>query len=68
MLVAITDIDLADPVLMKEAGLSTRSEESGGFRDFSRTGIEWRRDAGYKIAERKLKELFEARGLLPTRH
>jgi predicted acylesterase/phospholipase RssA len=65
---AITDIDLADPVLMKEAGLSTRSEESGGFRDFSRTGIEWRRDAGYKIAERKLKELFEARGLLPTRH
>jgi len=65
---AITDIDLADPVLMKEAGLSTRSDESGGFRDFSRTGIEWRRDAGYKIAERKLKELFEARGLLPTRH
>jgi NTE family protein len=65
---AITDIDLADPVLMKEAGLSPRSEESGGFRDFSRTGIERRRDAGYQIAQLKLQELFEAHGLLPARH
>ena len=65
---AITDIDLADPVLMKEAGLSPRSEESGGFRDFSETGIERRRDAGYRIAQLKLQELFEAHGLLPARH
>ena len=65
---AITDIDLADPDLMTEAGLSTRSEESGGFRDFSRTGIERRREAGYRIAQLKLQELFESRGLLPTRH
>jgi NTE family protein len=65
---AITDIDLADPVLMKEAGLSPRSEESGGFRDFSKTGIERRRDAGYRIAQLKLQELFEAHGLLPARH
>ena len=65
---AITDIDLADPVLMKEAGLSPDSQESGGFRDFSKTGIERRRDAGYRIAQLKLQELFETRGLLPARH
>jgi len=65
---AITDIDLADPELMREAGLSSRSEESGGFRDFSRTGIERRREAGYRIAQLKLQELFEAHGLLPARH
>lgn len=65
---AITDIDLADPVLMKEAGLSPRSEESGGFRDFSKTGIERRHDAGYRIAQLKLQELFKAHGLLPARH
>jgi len=65
---AITDIDLADPVLMQKAGLSPRSEESGGFRDFSKTGIERRRDAGYRIAQLKLQELFEAHGLLPARH
>jgi NTE family protein len=65
---AITDIDLADPELMKEAGLSPRSEESGSFRDFSKTGIERRREAGYRIAQLKLQELFEAHGLLPARH
>jgi NTE family protein len=65
---AITDIDLADPDLMTEAGLSQRSDEPGGFRDFSRTGIERRREAGYRIAQLKLQELFETRGLLPTRH
>ena len=32
----ITDIDLADPALMAQAGLATASEQSGGFRDFSR--------------------------------
>jgi hypothetical protein len=53
---------------MTEAGLSPRSDEPGGFRDFSRTGIERRREAGYRIAQLKLQELFETRGLLPTRH
>jgi NTE family protein len=53
---------------MKEAGLSPRSEESGSFRDFSETGIERRREAGYRIAQLKLQELFEAHGLLPARH
>jgi predicted acylesterase/phospholipase RssA len=65
---AITDVDLADPILLKEAGLSARSEESGGFRDFSSTGIEWRRGCGYQIAQLKLQALFEARGLLSPRH
>jgi predicted acylesterase/phospholipase RssA len=65
---AITDIDLADPDLMTEAGLSPRSEESGSFRDFSKTGIERRREAGYRIAQLKLQELFETHGLLPARH
>ncbi|UPK04925.1 patatin-like phospholipase family protein [Bradyrhizobium sp. 170] len=65
---AITDIDLADPVLMKEAGLSPRSEESGSFRDFSKTGIERRREAGYKIAQLKLRELFRKQGLLQATH
>ena len=33
------------PIWLAEAGLSPRSEESGGFRDFSKTGIERRRDS-----------------------
>lgn len=65
---AITDIDLADPVLMKEAGLSPESDNSGSFRDFSAAGIERRRGDGYKIARLRLQALFEGRGLLPTPH
>jgi NTE family protein len=62
----ITDIDLADPALMAEAGLPTASEQSGGFRDFSARTIQRRRDAGYKLAHLKLQKLFEKRGLLPA--
>ena len=65
---AITDIDLADPVLMSKAGLSPHSDKSGSFRDFSAAGIERRHDDGYKIAKLKLQELFETRGLLPADH
>jgi NTE family protein len=68
MLDAITDIDLADPVLMKDAGLSPESDKSGSFRDFSAAGIERRRCDGYRIAKLKLQALFEEHGLLPTSH
>jgi predicted acylesterase/phospholipase RssA len=64
----ITDIDLADPVLMAEAGLLPKSDKSGSFRDFSAEGIERRRSDGYKIAKLKLQGLFERHGLLPTSH
>jgi NTE family protein len=65
---AITDIDLADPVLMKEGGLSPDSDKSGSFRDFSAAGIERRRRDGNKIAKLKLQTLFEERGLLSAHH
>jgi predicted acylesterase/phospholipase RssA len=65
---AITDIDLADPDLMKDAGFSQAPGESGAFRDFSTTGIQRRHDIGYRIAQLRLKELFETRGLLPAHH
>jgi predicted acylesterase/phospholipase RssA len=65
---AITDIDLADPDLMTEAGLPMSSQESGAFRDFSAEGIQHRRDVGYKLAQIKLQELFREHGLLPTPH
>jgi NTE family protein len=68
MLGEITDIDLADPVLMAKAGLSPESDKSGSFRDFSAAGIERRRSDGYKIANLKLQTLFERHGLLPTSH
>ena len=63
VLESITDIDLADPLLMAEAGLPTGSEQSGGFRDFSAAAIQRRHDAGYKLARLKLTKLFA--GLLP---
>ena len=65
---AITDIDLADPVLMAEAGLSLRPTSPAAFRDFSPTGIQQRRDVGYRIAQLKLHDLFGEHGLLPTAH
>lgn len=65
---AITDIDLADPDLMKGAGFSQAPGEPGAFRDFSTTGIQRRHDIGYRIAQLKLHELFETRGLLPAHH
>jgi predicted acylesterase/phospholipase RssA len=65
---AITDIDLADPDLMNDAGFSQAPGESGAFRDFSTTGIQRRHDIGYRIAQLKLQELFETRGLLPAHH
>ncbi len=65
---AITNIDLADTDLMKEAGLSLESQESGAFRDFSAAGIQRRRKAGYQLAQLKLQELFKTRGLLPALH
>lgn len=64
----ITDIDLADPVLMAEADLSLESSDSGAFRDFSAAGIERRRDAGHKIAKLKLETVFEKHGLLQAAH
>ena len=64
VLEAITDIDLADPLLMAEAGLPTESEQSGGFRDFSAAAIQRRYDAGHKIARLRLHKLFEERHLL----
>ena len=63
VLEAITDIDLADPLLMAEAGLPTESEQSGGFRDFSAAAIQRRHDTGYKLARLRLTKLFEK--LLP---
>jgi len=65
ILEAITDIDLADPELMAEAGLPLASDDSGGFRDFSSATIQRRHDAGHKLAQLKLRKLFEARELLP---
>jgi predicted acylesterase/phospholipase RssA len=64
----ITDIDLADPELMAEAGLPLSSEESGAFRDFSADAMKRRHDVGYTLAHLKLNKLFEAHGLLPTPH
>ena len=64
----ITDIDLADPDLMAEAGLPLSSEESGAFRDFSANAIKRRHDVGYTLAHLKLNRLFEAHGLLPASH
>jgi NTE family protein len=61
----ITDIDLADPVLMAEAELPLSSDDSGAFRDFSAAGIKQRHDIGYKLARLKLRKLFETHGLLP---
>jgi NTE family protein len=68
VLSAITDIDLADPDLMAEAGFPLSSDESGAFRDFSAAGIKRRHDIGYKLAQLKLQTLFKERGLLPTSH
>ena len=65
ILEAITDIDLADPELMAEAGLPLASDDSGGFRDFSSATIQRRHDAGHRLAQLKLRKLFEARELLP---
>ena len=65
---AITDIDLADPELLRDAGFSQAPGESGAFRDFSTTGIQRRHNIGYRLARLKLHELFEARGLLPAHH
>jgi predicted acylesterase/phospholipase RssA len=64
VLESITDIDLADPLLLAEAGLPTGSEQSGGFRDFSAAAIQRRYDAGYRIARLRLHRLFEQRHLL----
>jgi hypothetical protein len=61
---AITNIDLADPDLMAQAGFPTSSPDPDAFRDFSAAGIQRRRDIGYRIAQIKLHELFETRGLL----
>jgi NTE family protein len=68
VLSAITDIDLADPDLMAEAGFPLSSDQSGAFRDFSAAGIKQRHDVGYKLAQLKLQKLFEEHGLLPTSH
>jgi NTE family protein len=64
----ITEIDLADPELMAQAGLPLGSEESGAFRDFSAAAIARRHDAGYKLARLKLQKLFEEHGLLISTH
>lgn len=68
VLESITDIDLADPLLMEEAGLKLAADESGGFRDFSAAAIQRRHDTGHKLAELKLRKLFEKHGLLPAPH
>lgn len=65
---AITNIDLADPDLMAQAGFPSGSPDPDAFRDFSAAGIKHRRDIGYRIAQIKLQELFETRGLLPKPH
>jgi NTE family protein len=62
---AITDIDLADPDLMAEAGLPAAADDSAGFRDFSASAIRRRHEAGYRLGQLKLRKLFEAHGLLP---
>jgi NTE family protein len=64
----ITEIDLADPSLMAEAGLPRLSDQSAAYRDFSAAGINARHDVGYKLAQFKLQSVFEAHGLLPTSH
>jgi NTE family protein len=64
----ITEIDLADPSLMAEAGLPPLSDQSAAYRDFSAAGINARHDVGYKLAQFKLQSVFEAHGLLPTSH
>jgi len=64
----ITDIDLADPVLIANAALTLPPEDSTAFRDFSAAGIKQRHDVGYKLAQLKLQTVFEAHGLLPTSH
>ena len=64
----ITDIDLADPALMAEAGFPLSSDDSGAFRDFSAAGIKQRHDIGHKLAKLKLQKLFETHGLLPKPH
>jgi NTE family protein len=61
---AITNIDLADPALMKAAGFPLVSEDPAAFRDFSAAGIKQRRDVGYGVAQLKLQELFRDHGLL----
>jgi hypothetical protein len=63
---AVTNIDLADPDLMAEAGFPLESPDPNAFRDFSVAGIDHRRDIGYGIAQIKLRELFAARGFMPT--
>jgi predicted acylesterase/phospholipase RssA len=65
---AVTNVDLADPELMAEAGFPPASPDPNAFRDFSAAGIEHRRDVGYKIAQIRLRELFMERGLLPKAH
>ncbi|MBR0778360.1 patatin-like phospholipase family protein [Bradyrhizobium diazoefficiens] len=65
---AITNIDLADSGLVKAAGLSEEGEDSGAFRDFSASGIERRRRAGYQLAQVKLDDVFRTHGLLPALH
>jgi NTE family protein len=64
----ITEIDLADPTLMAEAGLPPLSDQSAAYRDFSAVGINARHDVGYRLAQFKLQSVFEAHGLLPTSH
>jgi predicted acylesterase/phospholipase RssA len=64
----ITDIDLADPGLMAKANLSLESSDPAAFRDFSAAGVERRRRVGYQLAQLKLRDLFEAYGLLPAPH
>jgi len=64
----ITDIDLTDPALMAEAGYPLSSDESGAFRDFSAAGIQRRHDIGHKLAQLKLRKVFEEHGLLPASH
>ena len=68
ILAAITDIDLADPELLARAGLASASPDPNAFRDFSAAGIERRRNAGYKLAQIRLHELFETRGILARSH
>jgi predicted acylesterase/phospholipase RssA len=65
---AITEIDLADPAPVDGADPLQAPGESGAFRDFSTTGIQRRHDIGYRIAQLKLQEVFETRGLLPAHH
>jgi NTE family protein len=65
---AITDIDLADPVLAAKAGIAPASPDPNAFRDFSAAGIKRRYHDGHRIAQIRLNELFEKRGLLARSH